>query len=178
MLFYYLHIKKDTTFSKYFDLKANPMLTFIFAIFRFIKKSSFHKLNTFQILFFKLLISIWPNLLYLHKISQGLNSNFYNSKFLQWIETYSNIFIVCWVFCNVVFSDSLKKVKAGPIMQIASSFKRLSSLQGLPHRSPKAMTILFFLLLFYAAMILLPWKTSINKARKWKKQEKGRKKEK
>ena len=54
------------------------------------------------------------------------------------------MFIVCWVFCNVVFSDSLKKVKAGPIMQIASSFKRLSSLQGLPHRSPKAMTILFF----------------------------------
>ena len=87
------------------------------------------------------------------------------------------MFIVCWVFCNVFFSDSLKKVKAGPIMQIASSFKRLSSLQGLPHRSPKAMTILFFLLLlFYAAMILLPWKTSINKARKWKKrQEKGRK---
>ena len=83
------------------------------------------------------------------------------------------MFIVCWVFCNVFFSDSLKKVKAGPIMQIASSFKRLSSLQGLPHRSPKAMTILFFLLLlFYAAMILLPWKTSINKARKWKKHRK------
>ena len=89
------------------------------------------------------------------------------------------MFIVCWVFCNVFFSDSLKKVKAGPIMQIASSFKRLSSLQGLPHRSPKAMTILFFLLLlFYAAMILLPWKTSINKARKWKKTGKGKKRKK